>query len=183
VINTKLRALLVGALFAFQATAAHAVVVITDDGGGIITEFEQRYAALKAAGERVIIDGTCASACTLFLNITPVADVCITPRARLGFHSAAIRKSPWEVEYSEAGTDMVYKAYPQPIKALLREKGWSGGELEGWKEGRLIWLESSDLKPFYRSCDPQDFDHWHIEVPVAAPETWLQRFLRWIASL
>ncbi len=169
---------MVGALLLFSAPAS-AVVVITQDGGGIIVEFEQRYAVLKAADELVIIDGDCVSACTLVLNIMPRDRVCVTERARLGFHNAAVRRG-FDVEFSQPGTDMVYKAYPPAIKALLKEKGWDGGELKDWKNGALVWLENDDMRQFYRTCVETDFDPWYVAPAPAQPEPTLwQRFLAW----
>jgi hypothetical protein len=168
---------MVGALFLFQAPAT-AAVVITDDGGGIITEFEQRYSTLKAADQLVILDGDCASACTLVLNIMPRERVCITPRVRLGFHSAAIRRN-FQIEFSQAGTDMVFKAYPEVIKKLLRSKGWDGGELPGWREGKLIWLDYNDMRAFYRDCAAADFNPWRDDRQWSG--LW-SRFVAWLRS-
>jgi len=39
-------------------------------------------------GEQVMIDGTCASACTMLLGVIPRNRICVTPRAVLAFHSA-----------------------------------------------------------------------------------------------
>jgi hypothetical protein len=43
-------------------------VRIADDTGGQIGAYLAKYRALKASGERVEIDGTCASACTMLLG-------------------------------------------------------------------------------------------------------------------
>lgn len=48
---------------------AVAAVRITDDRGGNIGAYWSRYMALRDAGEQIIIDGTCSSACTLVLGI------------------------------------------------------------------------------------------------------------------
>ena len=48
----------------------------------------ERYgtvSGLAATGRRVILDGVCMSACTLYLSLPP-GQVCATPRARLMFH-------------------------------------------------------------------------------------------------
>ena len=44
-------------------------VLIADDTGGQIGPYLAKYRALRASGERVEIDGTCASACTMLLGI------------------------------------------------------------------------------------------------------------------
>jgi hypothetical protein len=67
---------------------AAATVRIANDTGGQIGPYLAKYRALKASGERVEIDGTCASACTMLLGIVPRNRICVTPRASLVFHSA-----------------------------------------------------------------------------------------------
>ena len=67
---------------------ALAVVRIGDDSGGQIGPYLAKYRALRASGERVEIDGACASACTMLLGIIPRNHICVTPRASLVFHSA-----------------------------------------------------------------------------------------------
>ena len=47
--------------------------------------------ALKNSGERVAIDGPCLSACTMVLGVIPRDRICVTTRARLGFHAPGIR--------------------------------------------------------------------------------------------
>lgn len=62
-----------------SATApSRADITITRDEGGLKHIYEQRVAVARVAGERVIIDGVCASACTLYLTL-PAGQVCATP--------------------------------------------------------------------------------------------------------
>src|SRR5882757_3900391 len=63
-------------------------VRITNDYGGQIGRYLDRFQAVRASGERVIIDGPCLSACTLVLGVVPRDRICVTSRARLGFHAA-----------------------------------------------------------------------------------------------
>ena len=63
-------------------------LTITNDPGGLIPMYVARMQSAAAMGERVIIDGNCLSACTMTLGIIPPQNVCATPRAVLGFHSA-----------------------------------------------------------------------------------------------
>jgi hypothetical protein len=44
---------------------------IYDDPGGQIGEYLAKFRAIRISGERVVIDGTCASACTLVLGTIP----------------------------------------------------------------------------------------------------------------
>jgi hypothetical protein len=69
-------------------------LTITNDGGGLIPMYVAKMQRAAAIGERVIIDGNCLSACTMTLGIIPPQNVCATPRAVLGFHSA-FTPTPW----------------------------------------------------------------------------------------
>ncbi|MDU6747840.1 MAG: hypothetical protein E6447_08990, partial [Bradyrhizobium sp.] len=51
--------------------ASHAVVRIADDRGGRIGTYVDKYQGLRSSGEYVIIDGLCASACTIVLGAIP----------------------------------------------------------------------------------------------------------------
>src|SRR5882724_8712012 len=78
--------------FATMATLAPApaaaTVRITRDAGGQIGPYLESLVALRTSGERVIIDGPCLSACTMVLGVIPRERICVTSRARLGFHAA-----------------------------------------------------------------------------------------------
>jgi hypothetical protein len=65
--------------------ASHAAVRIADDRGGQIRTYVNRYQGLRSSGESVIIDGLCASACTIVLGAVPYDKICVTSRATLGF--------------------------------------------------------------------------------------------------
>jgi len=77
--------LLLAVLWNFGAEADYR---ITRDPGGLLDQYKAKYTVVRDRGERVIIDGMCSSACTLVLGIVPLSRVCVTPRARLGFHMA-----------------------------------------------------------------------------------------------
>ena len=51
--------------------ASHAVVRIADDRGGRIGDYVNKYQGLRSSGETVVIDGLCASACTIVLGAIP----------------------------------------------------------------------------------------------------------------
>jgi hypothetical protein len=56
---------------AFITTAAFAEVHIIDDPGGEVSEYVKKFHELREAGEHLVIDGACLSACTLFTGIIP----------------------------------------------------------------------------------------------------------------
>jgi len=59
---------------------SHAVVRIADDRGGRIGTYVDKYQGLRSSGEAVIIDGLCASACTIVLGAVPHDRICVDPR-------------------------------------------------------------------------------------------------------
>jgi len=82
-------AVLAGAVAAALAVStAHATVRIKADPGGQIGPYLENLVALRGTRERVVIDGPCLSACTMLLGVIPHERICVTPRARLGFHAA-----------------------------------------------------------------------------------------------
>ena len=70
----KLRPILAGALASVFVTlllacTASADVRIVNDPGGEISSYVLTFKKMRAAGERVVIDGPCLSACTLLTGI------------------------------------------------------------------------------------------------------------------
>jgi hypothetical protein len=70
--------LLTAALLFAGVRASYAVVRIADDRGGRIGTYLDKYHSLRTSGETVIIDGYCASACTIILGIVPNDKICVT---------------------------------------------------------------------------------------------------------
>src|SRR5438270_11900372 len=66
--------------------ASQAVVRIADDRGGRIGTYVDKYQGLRTSGETVIIDGLCASACTIVLGGVGHVKICVTSNANLGLH-------------------------------------------------------------------------------------------------
>jgi hypothetical protein len=62
---------LVVVLFFLTLSEARSVVRITNDRGGLIAAYIYKYERLASSGESVIIDGLCASACTMVLSALP----------------------------------------------------------------------------------------------------------------
>jgi hypothetical protein len=80
--------LLAAVLLLAGVGASHAVVRIAEDRGGRIGTYVDKYQGLRSSGETVIIDGLCASACTIVLGAVPHDRICVTSHANLGFHAA-----------------------------------------------------------------------------------------------
>jgi hypothetical protein len=134
-----MRGLTVVVLLALTAPAA-ADVRITKDLGGYIDQYKAKYARIRDAGERVVIDGTCNSACTLLLGIVPLDRVCATPRASLGFHQAYYDKR-WTAGVkvtSVVGTRELMAVYPPSVKRWITRQGGLTGEMKRLK-GIDLW--------------------------------------------
>lgn len=64
--------------------------VVRYNAGGEVGIYEDAARAVRAGVKRlVVIDGPCISACAIFADKAR-AHVCITPRARFGFHKATV---------------------------------------------------------------------------------------------
>jgi hypothetical protein len=108
----KFAGLLAAVLLLAGVGASHAAVRIADDRGGQIGTYIDKYQGLRTSGETVIIDGLCASACTIVLGAVPHDRICVTSRANLGFQAA------WDFgvngrEVTNPGaTRMLYSFFP-----------------------------------------------------------------------
>jgi hypothetical protein len=127
---------------AFAATPAIADYTITFDGGGKLTDYIDKYNAIRTGGGSVKIDGMCLSACTI-VTILPPEKICVTPFASLGFHSATIQD-----EYSSQGTGIYWHMIPKPVRALVEVAGWDGAS----EHEDFVFLEFDELKTLYKEC-------------------------------
>src|ERR1700674_1920666 len=103
--------------------ASHAVVRIADDHGGRIGTYLDRYQGLRSSGETVVIDGLCASACTIVLNAVPHDKICVTSRATLGFHAAWDFGANGRTITDREATMMLYSMYPKPVRRWIDARG------------------------------------------------------------
>jgi hypothetical protein len=123
---------------------ASATFRIYDDPGGQIGEYLAKYRALRASGERIVIDGTCASACTMILGIVPHNRICITPNAVLEFHAA------WDVTptgrkvVSRAGNAILLSNYPRDVRNWISE--------HGGLTTQMLDLGGPELAAMFSSC-------------------------------
>jgi hypothetical protein len=121
-----------------------ATVRIAGDRGGRIGTYIEAFAMLRNTGETVVIDGPCLSACTLILGILSSDQVCVTPRARLGFHAA------WRPDHngrpisSSMGTQVLMEVYPAKVRHWIQRKGGLSR--------KMIYLQGRELAAFYPRC-------------------------------
>jgi len=126
--------------------ASHAAVRIADDRGGQIGAYLDKYHGLRSSGETVIIDGYCASACTLVLGMVPHNKICVTTRASLGFHAAWDPDTNGHEVINRGATRMLYAMYPSSVRRWITAQG-------GLK-AQVILLRGEELMSMYRSCNP-----------------------------
>jgi hypothetical protein len=67
------------------ASPAYATVYLNHNPGGNVGEFMQDVESVGQSGDNVVINGACASSCTLYLALG--SRVCVTTGAVMGFHS------------------------------------------------------------------------------------------------
>ncbi len=125
------------------ASPSLSAVRITSDPGGQIGPYMAKLDALRNSGQSVIIDGSCLSACTMVLGVIPRDRLCVTPRARLGFHAAWRLEAGRQVT-SPDGTELLMSAYPQPVRDWIARRGGLSP--------RLIYLTGDELASMYPVC-------------------------------
>jgi hypothetical protein len=123
---------------------SHAVVRIADDRGGRIGTYVDRYQSLRTSGETVIIDGLCASACTIVLGAIPRDKICVTSHANLGFHAAWDFGANGRAITNPEATQMLYSMYPAQVRRWIAARGGL--------TPRMIFLHGKTLQMMYRPC-------------------------------
>ena len=133
--------LLLLSLLVAMSTPAYAVLHITRDHGGYVEEYKTRYKRIRDAGERVVIDGICNSACTLVFGIVPMNKICVTPKASVGFHQAYYDKAfTFGIKVTSAeGTSDLMSYYPNSVKDWIRRNGGLTTEMKKIKNGDDLW--------------------------------------------
>jgi hypothetical protein len=139
----KARVVLAAMLLMISIPSGSATVRISDDHGGRIGDYLAKYQALRLSGERVAIDGICASACTMILGALPRNRICVTPQATLQFH-AAWDSTPGGNQVSSAGSRLLWSSYPRDVRNWISRHGGLGL--------RTIYLRGPELSAMYPSC-------------------------------
>lgn len=131
-------------LSALGAASAQAAVRITDDPGGLMTQYASRFSMVRQTGEKVVIDGPCLSACTMVLGILPREQVCVTHNAVLGFHSAWNYNGSGRRVTSAVATQALIDIYPPPIRSWLARRGGLSPHMK--------YLRGRELAAMYPPC-------------------------------
>jgi len=136
--------LLAAVLLLAGTGASQAVVRIVDDRGGPIGAYVDRYRDLRSSGQAVMIDGLCASACTIVLGDIPHNRICVTSHAILGFHAAWDFGRKGQTITNFEATQMLYAMYPGPVRRWITARG-------GLKP-QMIFLRGKALQAMYHPC-------------------------------
>jgi hypothetical protein len=117
-----------GTVTAAIETPPIAFVIENDLGGRMGDYYEARNLMY---GNKVVIDGACMSACVMFLRNDFGLDVCMTPRAVLGFHkpylldkrthTPVVSKAIAE-ETHAAWLQEIYDQMPRDIRDILKDR-------------------------------------------------------------
>lgn len=131
-------------ILAASVAASPASVRITHDQGGRIGTYIAKFRQIRSTDQQVVIDGDCLSACTLVSALIPRERICVTHRARLGFHRA------WKPGFlgqrvdNDAGTRIMWRMYPPNIRRWIASKG-------GLSD-RVLYLSGAELSAYYPRC-------------------------------
>jgi hypothetical protein len=131
-------------LAALAVSTASATVRIRADPGGQIGPYLENLAVLRSSGERVVIDGPCLSACTMLLGVIPRERICVTSRARLGFHAAWHPGDDGRPVTSRAATQLLMDIYPQHVRSWIK--------VHGGLSPKMMYLTGRDLSAMYQTC-------------------------------
>jgi hypothetical protein len=124
-----------GALLCFAAFPVLAETIdVSDNHGGRVAEYAQRWAALAHRGVSVRIVGPCQSACTVLLGYIPRSRICVTPQASLGFHLAHLPQA----------SATLWNAYSSDIKAWINA--------HGGLTTNFIWMSAPDTFRYFHKC-------------------------------
>jgi len=91
--------------------ALSAPLVVTNDIGGRVDKRNAQIHKLYEQGRSVIIDGHCASSCTMYLAIG-----CVTERASLTFHGPSFYGFPLSPHDFEVWSQHIAAHYPEELR-------------------------------------------------------------------
>jgi len=140
----SLTALLAATFLLAAIGASDAAVRIVEDAGGRIGAYVDKYQSVRGSGEMVMIDGYCASACTIVLGTVPHDKICVTSRARLGFHAAWDPGSNGRRITNPEATQTLYSMYPFEVRHWIDQRGGL--------TPHMIFLSGRELAAMYRPC-------------------------------
>lgn len=132
----------------FISPSSAASVRITRDPGGQIGPYLEKFESIRDSGQKVMVDGPCLSACTLVLGVVPHNRLCVTSRARFGFHAAWRPDEVGHRVVSQEGVEFLMSIYPHQVRDwILRRGGLSAN---------MMYLSGGELASMYPTCPEGD---------------------------
>lgn len=108
------------ALLLLVSPAAAQTIYMGDNRGGEIETYQDWIALIQHNNIPVVIDGECASMCTVLALTLPRWQVCIMPTGTLGFHSAWYEDNRGIYHASPADTAQLIELYPPSVQEWIR---------------------------------------------------------------
>lgn len=122
-------------------------IVVVNDLGGLIQKRRNKINKLRLSGQPVIIEGRCASACTMYLFLE---NTCVMPNASLGFHGPRPfwggRLPPF---FFDHWSEIMSEEFREPLRSWFMEE--ARYEIEG-----MLNVKGSTLIDMgYTQCGPR----------------------------
>lgn len=115
---------------------------ISNDYGGELAKYIDKYLFVNEDNVKVIISGYCYSACTLLIGIIDKEKICVENDAMFGFHSAST-VSDGQFSFSLSGSRLMWLFYSEEVRQKLIEKGWNGST----PHPEFIMIKGTELYP------------------------------------
>ncbi len=102
---------------------AQAQAIVADDRGGQIGTYMEKFKEMRAQNQLVVVDGLCASACTILLGSIPRERICVTPKADFAFHAAWDPGPDGTALTNSEATNLLFSLYPSDVQRWIRRNG------------------------------------------------------------
>ncbi len=127
---------------------AVSTVYIQNNRGGVVTEFVRQYDALAAQGRHVVVEGDCASSCTIALGYP---NMCFDRNASLRFHPAytPILFGLFGYVINQDANHLMLDHYPADARVVIDRHGDLTRNPGGWFYPRLFTIPASEFPRHY----------------------------------
>jgi len=122
--------------------------VIHRSNGGFVSNFIQEGLRILEEDRLLIINGRCASACTILADMLRPNNVCVTENARLEFHNGYVSQNGRFLYRVE-----LYHHYNKDMIKWAISKGGFPGFTE--HDHSTLSMSQSDMAKFFRTCSNQ----------------------------